>query len=485
MSYRLLLNAVHPGFLPLGFLARLPYAMLPLGTLLLVQAATGSYRFAGFAAGALSLAMALGGLVVGRLAERFGPRLVGALAATLNAGAIIGLIAATQVGRVAMLIAAILIGLVQPQVGPLVRAHWSHLARSTGAPAEFMATALSYEAAVEETSFIVGPALVGGLAAVHTEIEASAALVASAVLLVLAAAPFALLYQGHRARPGGPGAARVPLPAFRLALLVVAMVLMGAIFGSLQIAISAAAKESGHPGAAGWLYAELGVGSAVAGVAYAWLSPRFGLHARYLSFAVALWVGMVMLALNGTLLPLPVAAGLAGVTIAPYMISIYALTERLAPARVTTAMTVLCAGGPVGTAIGQVLAGLLTQEYGQRTAFALPPVIATLAVLLAVGTRPPAAAPTSSGALPSGPDRPQLTHAFNGGHGGEEQHQVTEQRHRDAQAVRQRDADSHQQHPDHQPGRRQRRARSDPQAAQPQRRGEARVLSEEMSFHLP
>ncbi|HST80216.1 MAG TPA: MFS transporter [Kineosporiaceae bacterium] len=436
MSYRLLLNTVHPVFLPLGFLARLPYAMLPLGTLLLIQAATGSYTFAGVAAGSLSLAMALGGLVVGRLAERFGPRPVGALAAILNAGAIIGLIAATQVGRVAMLIAAILIGLVQPQVGPLVRAHWSHVARSTAEPAEFMSTALSYEAAVEETSFIVGPALVGGLAAVHTEIEAAAALAAGAALLVLAAAPFALLYHGRAARPGSPGAVRAPLPAVRLALLVVAMVLMGAIFGALQIAISAAAKESGHPGAAGLLYAELGIGSAVAGVAYAWLSPRWGLHARYLTFAAALWVGMVTLALNGTLLPLPVAAALAGVTIAPYMISIYALTERLAPARVATAMTVLCAGGPVGTAIGQALAGVLTQEYGQRAAFALPPVIATLAVLLAAGTRPPAVAPASSVALSGCPDRSQFAHAFNGGTGGEEQHQVTEQGHRDTRGVR-------------------------------------------------
>ncbi|MGW1809874.1 hypothetical protein [Streptomyces sp. NPDC002078] len=40
------------------------------------------------------------------------------------------------------------------------------------------------------------------------------------------------------------------------------------------------------------------------------------------------------------------------------MISLYALTERLAPAgRAATAMTVLCAGGPLGTAAGQATSG--------------------------------------------------------------------------------------------------------------------------------
>jgi MFS family permease len=388
MSYRLLLSGTHPAFLPLGFLARLPYSMMPLGTLLLLQAATGSYRFAGVATGAQSLAIAVGGPAVGRLAEQFGPRRLGMLAAILNAGAVIGLIAATQAGRVVMLVAAVLAGLTQPQVGPLVRVHWSHLARSGRRPVEFVATALSYEAAVDESSFIVGPAVVGLLATIPLWVKASGALAAGAILLVLAALPLALLYTERPARPDEHEAVRAPLPATRLARLFCAMALMGAIFGVLQTGVTAYAREAGHPGAAGLLYAELGVGSALAGLAYGWLPGRFGLHARYPTFAAGLLVGMAVLALGEVLWPLSTAVMVAGVTISPYMISIYALTERLAPARVATTMTVLCSGGPVGTATGQALAGLLTDDHGYRAALALAPIIAALAVLLALTTRP-------------------------------------------------------------------------------------------------
>jgi predicted MFS family arabinose efflux permease len=69
------------------------------------------------------------------------------------------------------------------------------------------------------------------------------------------------------------------------------------------------------------------------------------------------------------------------------MISIYALTERLAPARVATAITVVCAGGPVGTAVGQTLAGALVDSHGYRAAFLLTPVLAGLGVVVALTTR--------------------------------------------------------------------------------------------------
>jgi MFS family permease len=67
------------------------------------------------------------------------------------------------------------------------------------------------------------------------------------------------------------------------------------------------------------------------------------------------------------------------------MISLYALTERLAPAdRATVALTILCAGGPLGTATGQLLAGYLADGHGSAGAFLVAPIAATAALLLAV-----------------------------------------------------------------------------------------------------
>lgn len=213
------------------------------------------------------------------------------------------------------------------------------------------------------------------------------------MLLLGSALPFALSYQPQprlvqprQAEPVIP-ADRKPshtgLPVARLAAMVAAMAIMGAIFGILHIAVTAYAAETRLPGGAGLLYAGLEVGSAAAGLVYAALPQRFSLPMRYLTFAALLVVGMGFLVLGEVLIPLPVAVVLAGAAIAPYLISVYALTEQLAPARVATAMTILAAGGPVGTAAGQVLAGAITQDHGYRAALALAPGAAALALLLA------------------------------------------------------------------------------------------------------
>ncbi|HEX2132966.1 MAG TPA: hypothetical protein VHH15_15565, partial [Actinophytocola sp.] len=143
MSYRALARSAPPLFLPLGLLARLPYAMTPLGTLLVLESA-GSHTFAGVAAGAQSVAIAVGGLAAGALAARVGARRLGMVLAVLNALAVLGLALAS--GRAAMFAAAVLVGLTQPHVGLLVRVHWSAaLDRSP-----LLRTGFAYEGAADE-----------------------------------------------------------------------------------------------------------------------------------------------------------------------------------------------------------------------------------------------------------------------------------------------------------------------------------------------
>src|SRR5437879_13535936 len=96
MSYRTLVSRAGVGFFPLGFAARLPYAMAPLATLVLIDDATGSFTFAGFAGAAQSVAMAVSGPVIGALADRFGQRAVGVTTALANIAALLGLLLAAH-----------------------------------------------------------------------------------------------------------------------------------------------------------------------------------------------------------------------------------------------------------------------------------------------------------------------------------------------------------------------------------------------------
>ncbi|MEU1400358.1 hypothetical protein ABZ403_30400 [Micromonospora zamorensis] len=386
MSYRELARATHPVIFPIGLFARLPYAMTPLGTLLLLQHVTGSYAFAGAAAAAQSLAIGAGGVIVGRLADRTSIRQLGVYMAVANAVALAGLLAATFADRPILLAAAVLVGATQPQVGPLIRVHWSHLTRSRPEQATLITTALSYEAAADEASFIAGPAVVGLLAAAWAPVPAGAPLTACIVLLLAAAAPVALLYTAAPERAPSRSIP-APLPRAGLAAMCAAMAIMGAIFGAVQVGVTAHATAADNPSAGGLLYAALGAGSAIAGIAYAWIPSRVALRTRYRLFALGLLVAMILLPAGGTRLPLAAVVLVAGIAIAPYMITIYAMTEQLAPTRVATTMTIVCAAGPVGTAAGQSLAGLLVEQSGHRAPLMLPPLLAAAALVLAMTIR--------------------------------------------------------------------------------------------------
>jgi len=385
LSYRRLVQTAGVGFFPLSLLARLPYAMSSLATLILVQTVTGSYAFAGLAAAAQGLCGSAGAPVVGALADRYGHRRIAAVSTLANIAALLFLIAASRAARTELLAAAALVGLTQPPVGVLVRVYWSRLAQVRALPS-LLPSAMAYEAAADETSFVAGPTLVGLLAPIATSLGPIAPIAASIVLLCVAALPFAMLYTDRspieRSSHTEPQAR---LPRRALVAMFFAMAAIGAVFGAVQTGVTAYAHSIGRPGAAGLIYAIFGAGSALAGAACAWLPRGFATRHRYPAFAAALVAGMLALYVGDRLHAVVPAVAMASITVAPYMITLYTLTERIAPPdRTASAMTILCAGGPLGTAGGQALAGYLAQGGGSSGAFLLAPIAAAAALLLAL-----------------------------------------------------------------------------------------------------
>ncbi|MEN3306113.1 MAG: hypothetical protein V7603_2315 [Micromonosporaceae bacterium] len=383
-TYRDLVRATTPGYLVLAFLARLPLAMAPLATLVLVVASTGSYAVAGLANAVQGLASMVGGPVLGALADRHGHRTVTVAATAVAAAALAGLVPAARAGTGAVLAASALAGLARPQIGALVRVQWSRLARAHDRA--LLPTALSYEAAVDETTFVAGPALVGILTLIP--VAGAAPVAAAAILLLAATLPFALVHTSSTTAPSAePDTALPGLPRPELAGMFAAMAIMGVVFGAVQTAVTAFANTTGRPWAAGLIYAELGVGSALAGTATAWLPRNFTVPARYACSAGALLLGTLLLLTVGSLATMLAAVAVLSVTVAPYMITLYGLTDQLAPAsRANAAMTVMTAGGPAGVALGTAVAGHLADHHGYRGAFAVAPPAAAAALTLALAS---------------------------------------------------------------------------------------------------
>lgn len=366
----------------ISFLARLPAALCPIGTLVMLTELAGVGR-AGVVAGMLWLGQAVGGTPIGRLADRLGHRPVLLVAAPANAVAIVALVGSVLGGlpvAVQALVAG-LVGLTMPQVGPLSRTRWIALAASRPQGKELTARALSLDTTIDEISFMAGPALAATVVVLFH--PAAALLLAAglgAVFGVLFAlhptapgpvratgAPPPLLGQGRRA--AAPG---VPLMSPALTVLCAMALAQGVIWGCANAGVSALSKELGDAGMAGFVWGGMAVTSALSGLVCTARPGRRDLTVR-LRLAITAQTLLV--------LPLPAVDGFAGATlviagigaaVAPHLIAVFGLGERIAPAeRMAEAMGLLGSALIVGQCVAAVAAGPLAQAYGFRAAFGL------------------------------------------------------------------------------------------------------------------
>ncbi|MEV7021979.1 MFS transporter [Kitasatospora sp. NPDC093558] len=370
-----------------SLLGRLPNAMSPIGTLLLVSRNTGSVWSGSLVAGALAGGQAIGGPIVGRLADRRGQRTVGLAAALVNAAALVALVAASERGLALgwQIAPAALTGLSVPLVGPLSRSRWVRL--SAGRP-ELTSAMLSLDGIVDEVSFTAGPALVGVLA---TAVSPSAGMLTAAVLSGVCATLFAL---HPTAAPGIPAPVH---PQSRSAerlfttpyvLLMAGMALLGACFGSVQVGITATTEALGRPGAAGLLYGFLGCTSAFAGIATASLPAHWGLPPRLRAGTALLFTSScVLLFADGSLTALTAAVGFLGVAVAPQMITMFGLVERTVPAaRLGEAMAALVSALILAQSAGTFLSGWAADHFTPGAPFAVTATAAATALVLTACT---------------------------------------------------------------------------------------------------
>lgn len=390
-TYRRVL--AHPGallFSATGLVARLPIAMIGLGIVLLVSEATGSYGVAGSVSAAFLLANALVAIVVGRLVDSLGQARVLAVAVLTSTGGLVLLMAAVQDDWALgwAYAAAVVSGASLPPVGACIRARWSHVLDQPGE----VQTAYALEGVVDEAVFILGPILVTVLA---TSWHPLAGLGTAAVTGL--AGTLALSSQSATAPPphprrAGPGP-RPAMPWRTIVPLTVVCLMLGAFFGSAEVATVAFAEELGVKRYAGVLLGLWAFGSLAAGLITGALTWQVSADTRVRRGTVALTLVMAPMVLIGSAPLMGVALFVAGFAIAPTLIATLTLTEQTVPsARLTEGMSVIHTGIVAGVAPGATLAGIVIDSTGASPAY-LVAVGAGLLAAVAAQALPRTASP--------------------------------------------------------------------------------------------
>lgn len=362
-----------------GFVARMPIAMIGLGIVLLVVSRGGRYGTAGALSATFAVVNAVATPAVSRLVDRFGQRRILTPAVAVGATGVLIFVILVSVDAPlwSFYLAIAVAGSAWPSIGSLVRARWSH-ALGTDPRVH---TAYAYESVLDEATFVLGPLIVTLLA---TRVAPQAGLLAAVLLLSAGSAamlthrssepPAAAVGESHPSALTSPG-----LPWLMLILLFV-----GGVFGSVEISAVAFADEAGNRSTAGLLLACYAGGSMISGLIFGAVTWRVSARRRLL-------LGAAMMTATATTLPwidsevlLAAALFLAGVGIAPTLISAFSLVERIVPAtNVTEGLTWATTGLVIGFSMATWLAGRLVDGPGVTAAFSVAPASGLAAVVVA------------------------------------------------------------------------------------------------------
>jgi MFS family permease len=368
-----------PVLLLAGFAGRLPSAMVPLALLLMVQQQTGSYAVAGLASATHGIAMAVMAPLLGRLADRRGPRRVLLSQATAYPLLLTLLVAAVLSGASTLLLLAssAVAGASTPLVSGTVRALWSRV------DARVRATAYALDATFTELVFVAGPTTVAVVALLTSPAVAVgiAGVLATSGAVAIATSPALRGWvpaAGVRARLFDT----VLTPGMPRILISGSALMLG--FGALETAVPAFATAAGRPGLSGVLLAVWSLGSALGGLWFGARVVSISLPRQYRWGLLGVTLGLAPLAAVSSPWVLGALLFLGGSAIAPTLTVQSNLVGAIAPPHATTeAFTWLSTIAFGASAVGAAASGaVIDSPVGLSGALALAAAGAAAAVVV-------------------------------------------------------------------------------------------------------
>ncbi|MEE1739438.1 MFS transporter [Streptomyces sp. BE147] len=360
-----------------NLIARFPQGMFSVSAVIMIAGSYGSYALAGAVTATGLAATAVVAPWTARLVDRYGQARIAVPATAIAVLGSLALLLCAHHGAPAWtLFAAYAATATTPNTGGMSRARWAYLHR--GDPAA-LHTANSFEQAVDELCYMLGPVVAATLCAV---LFPEAGTLVGAVLLMTGM----LVFAAQRSTEP-PVAARTravsPLRTPGMPALLAVFLATGAVFGTMEVVSIA------HAGGA--ILALQAGGSCAAGLLYGSLRPAPDVGRRLL-VCLACMTALMSLPLlaastTGSLPVLALCLLLAGAATAPTMVTGMTVVQRLTPeARLNEGMTLAVTALLGGIGAGAAAGGWLVEHAGTVTGYAAPMCAAGLALVIAAGT---------------------------------------------------------------------------------------------------
>jgi hypothetical protein len=250
--------------------------MIGIGIITMLVQQTGLYWMAGAIAGTFTLANALVGPRVSKLVDQRGQSRVLPFVTAFSIGMLLALIIAVHLRASASLlfILAALAG-TMPSMPAMIRARWTQLFRGKSQ----LHAAFSLDTVLTELAFIIGPPLAIGLS---TNFFAEAGPLAAVLLLVIGVTAFLLQRQTEPQVVicnSERGTSTLVIPGLRT--IVLALLAMGVIGGSIDVAVVAFANAQGWPTSASFILAAYAFGSMIAGLTFGALKVSIPIEKQF------------------------------------------------------------------------------------------------------------------------------------------------------------------------------------------------------------
>lgn len=374
---RLLSDPGHATLSLFGLLVRFPVAMRSISCIMLISATMDSLWIAGTVAGTLMITQAIASPVLGRFADKFSQRKVLIITCCCHVIAILSLIGLVLLNMHlwAIMAAAIATGCSSVPVDGFIRTRWAAMVTD-----EALRTAYALETVLDEIIFLLGPLIAIVLA---TAWHPAAGLALCATLTFSGSLALVLHRRSepvivHKSEESD----RRAISMLWVRALMISYAAVGLFLGSIDVMMIAYAKEVGNPTLAGVLLSICAAGSLVGGTCYGAMNWSLSQPRLLLITSATLCAGTLPLIFTSVPVLMGISAFIAGLSVAPLLITCSNLLESLTPKGcLSEGFSWLSSAGWLGFSLGVSLGGQLSDQSGAGQVAWVAMAAGTLALL--------------------------------------------------------------------------------------------------------